>query len=88
MNLLIFLGDIGYYDSDGHYFVVDRLKEIIKYKGYQVSQLSYDVQGINLYDFSNIYLIELFWAFRLWCEEVCIISQLQYIEITKTYIAN
>ncbi|OWF49894.1 probable 4-coumarate--CoA ligase 1 [Mizuhopecten yessoensis] len=30
-------GDIGYYDKDGHYFVVDRLKDIIKYKGYQIS---------------------------------------------------
>ncbi|XP_069114739.1 probable 4-coumarate--CoA ligase 1 [Argopecten irradians] len=30
-------GDIGYYDNDGHYFVVDRLKDIIKYKGYQIS---------------------------------------------------
>lgn len=30
-------GDIGFYDEDHHYFVVDRLKEIIKYKGYQIS---------------------------------------------------
>ncbi|XP_060066523.1 probable 4-coumarate--CoA ligase 2 [Ylistrum balloti] len=30
-------GDIGYFDKDGHYFVVDRLKDIIKYKGYQIS---------------------------------------------------
>ena len=34
-------GDIGYYDEDGHYFVVDRLKDIIKYKGYQVSKYCY-----------------------------------------------
>ncbi|XP_070179808.1 probable 4-coumarate--CoA ligase 1 [Littorina saxatilis] len=30
-------GDIGYYDDEGHYFIVDRLKDIIKYKGYQIS---------------------------------------------------
>ncbi|CAG9789350.1 unnamed protein product [Diatraea saccharalis] len=30
-------GDIGYYDSDGYVYVVDRLKELIKYKGFQVA---------------------------------------------------
>jgi acyl-CoA synthetase (AMP-forming)/AMP-acid ligase II len=29
-------GDIGRVDADGHFFVVDRLKELIKYKGMQV----------------------------------------------------
>jgi len=29
-------GDIGHIDADGHMFVVDRLKELIKYKGFQV----------------------------------------------------
>src|SRR3970282_835618 len=29
-------GDIGHADDDGHFFVVDRLKELIKYKGMQV----------------------------------------------------
>ncbi|XP_035781245.1 luciferin 4-monooxygenase-like [Anopheles albimanus] len=29
-------GDIGYYDSDGEFYVIDRLKELIKYKGSQV----------------------------------------------------
>jgi acyl-CoA synthetase (AMP-forming)/AMP-acid ligase II len=30
-------GDIGYADEDGYFFVVDRLKELIKYKGLQVA---------------------------------------------------
>jgi len=29
-------GDIGYIDEDGHVYIVDRLKELIKYKGHQV----------------------------------------------------
>ncbi|HVF28843.1 MAG TPA: 4-coumarate--CoA ligase family protein [Pyrinomonadaceae bacterium] len=30
-------GDIGYADADGHFFIVDRAKELIKYKGFQVA---------------------------------------------------
>jgi 4-coumarate--CoA ligase len=29
-------GDVGHVDADGHLYVVDRLKELIKYKGFQV----------------------------------------------------
>ncbi|CAK8673897.1 unnamed protein product [Clavelina lepadiformis] len=29
-------GDIGYYDKYGCVYIIDRLKELIKYKGFQV----------------------------------------------------
>jgi len=30
-------GDIGYFDEGGHFYIADRLKELIKYKGMQVA---------------------------------------------------
>ena len=34
--LFILQGDIGHFGQDGFLFVTDRLKELIKYKGFQV----------------------------------------------------
>lgn len=31
-------GDVGYYDEDEEFFIVDRIKDLIKYKGLQVRQ--------------------------------------------------
>lgn len=30
-------GDVGYYDEDGYFYIIDRIKELIKYKGFQVN---------------------------------------------------
>nr|BBC77939.1 firefly luciferase mutant protein Akaluc [synthetic construct]BDS09299.1 Akaluc [synthetic construct] len=39
-------GDIAYWDEDEHFFIVDRLKSLIKYKGYQVAPA--ELEGILL----------------------------------------
>ena len=31
-------GDIAYFDQDGYLYILDRLKDTIKYKGFQVSR--------------------------------------------------
>ena len=35
-NAWLYSGDIAYYDETGRFYIVDRLKEIIKVKGFQV----------------------------------------------------
>jgi acyl-CoA synthetase (AMP-forming)/AMP-acid ligase II len=39
-------GDIGYFDEDGHLYIVDRKKELIKYKGYQIAPA--ELEGLLL----------------------------------------
>lgn len=34
-------GDTGFYDNDGIFYIAGRIKEIIKYKGYQVPKIVY-----------------------------------------------
>ncbi|KAG5667503.1 hypothetical protein PVAND_015482 [Polypedilum vanderplanki] len=39
-------GDLGYYDEDFQFYIVDRLKELIKYKGFQVAPA--ELEGLLL----------------------------------------
>ena len=39
-------GDIGYADDEGDFFIVDRVKELIKYKGFQVAPA--ELEGLLL----------------------------------------
>uniref|UniRef100_A0A0V0HJ56 4-coumarate--CoA ligase n=1 Tax=Solanum chacoense TaxID=4108 RepID=A0A0V0HJ56_SOLCH len=40
-------GDIGYIDNDDELFIVDRLKELIKYKGFQVAPAELEALLLN-----------------------------------------
>lgn len=44
-------GDVGYQDKDGHFFITDRVKELIKYKGFQVPPA--ELEGL-LVDHENV----------------------------------
>lgn len=39
-------GDVGYYDNEKQFFIVDRIKELIKWKGYQVPPA--EIEGLLL----------------------------------------
>lgn len=41
-------GDLGYYDEDFNFFIIDRLKELIKYKGLQVGIIGYFYQSCSI----------------------------------------
>ena len=41
-------GDISYIDADGHMFIVDRLKELIKFKGFQVAPAELEATIVSL----------------------------------------
>jgi len=45
-NGWIHTGDIGYYDKDLNFYIVDRIKELIKYKAHQVN-IILDSEWIN-----------------------------------------
>ncbi|MCE5166939.1 4-coumarate--CoA ligase 1, partial [Datura stramonium] len=46
-------GDIGYIDDDDELFIVDRLKELIKYKGFQVAPAELEALLLNFPDISD-----------------------------------
>ena len=47
--ILLFSGDVARVDKDGFYFIVDRIKELIKYKANQVRTTSTAVWSLLRY---------------------------------------
>lgn len=47
-------GDIGYYDTNGNFYVIDRLKELIKCNGFQVISLFFFLIINKIKKFQNI----------------------------------
>jgi acyl-CoA synthetase (AMP-forming)/AMP-acid ligase II/acyl-CoA reductase-like NAD-dependent aldehyde dehydrogenase len=50
-------GDIGYLDALGYYFITDRLKELIKYKGYQVAPAELEQQVLAMDGVADVCVI-------------------------------
>jgi acyl-CoA synthetase (AMP-forming)/AMP-acid ligase II len=50
-------GDIGYIDEDGMFFIVDRLKELIKYKGFQVAPAELEALLLTHPDVADVAVI-------------------------------
>lgn len=52
-------GDVGYMDEDGYLFLTDRLKELIKYKGFQVAPAELEAALLTHPDVSDVAVIGL-----------------------------
>ncbi|XP_075224482.1 luciferin 4-monooxygenase-like isoform X1 [Lycorma delicatula] len=52
-------GDLGYYDEEGYFYIVDRLKELIKYKGYQVAPAELEALILSLPEVKDVAVIGL-----------------------------
>jgi 4-coumarate--CoA ligase len=50
-------GDVGRFDDDGHLYIVDRVKELIKYKGFQVPPAELEALLITHPDVADVAVI-------------------------------
>ena len=58
-------GDIAVYDKEGRFAIVDRLKELIKVKGFQVNIKNYSLWKQNDKDFFTLRFLRL--SLRICC---------------------
>ncbi|KAI9897802.1 hypothetical protein N3K66_007658 [Trichothecium roseum] len=50
-------GDVGYVDKHGNFFITDRIKELIKYKGFQVAPAELEAKLIGRQDIDDVCVI-------------------------------
>jgi len=50
-------GDIGYVDEDGYFYIVDRVKELIKYKGMQVAPAELEALLVTHPDINDVAVV-------------------------------
>jgi 4-coumarate--CoA ligase len=52
-------GDIGHFDEDGYLYITDRLKELIKYKGFQVAPAEVEAEILTHHEIADVAVIGL-----------------------------
>ncbi|MGD9863314.1 MAG: AMP-binding protein, partial [Pseudodonghicola sp.] len=50
-------GDIGHFDADGYLYITDRLKELIKYKGFQVAPAEVEAEILTHHEIADVAVI-------------------------------
>ena len=50
-------GDIGHFDEDGYLYITDRLKELIKYKGFQVAPAEVEAEILTHHEIVDVAVI-------------------------------
>ena len=81
-------GDIGHYDEDEHFYIVDRVKELIKYKGYQVKQFRHLFLCLDLIDKKALNKRHM-WTYKLLSQSCAVAKSRKFCRATgQSNLAN